>query len=110
LAAEIRGDVARAWSSQYPNGVEAAEALCPLAGGGACLLFTIDLVGTGILAVPVLAGSCVDRKTRTGRNPRTGAEIRIPAKRTAKLSVSAALATALSVEKLLAKVKEVLER
>ena len=36
---------------------EAAEALRPLAGSGAYLLFTVGLIGTGILAVPVLAGS-----------------------------------------------------
>jgi Mn2+/Fe2+ NRAMP family transporter len=37
---------------------QAAEALGPLAGRGAYLLFTLALVGTGMLAVPVLAGSC----------------------------------------------------
>lgn len=36
---------------------EAAEALRPLAGDAAYLLFTLGLIGTGILAVPVLAGS-----------------------------------------------------
>lgn len=36
---------------------QAAEALRPLAGNGAYLLFTIGLIGTGMLAVPVLAGS-----------------------------------------------------
>jgi NRAMP (natural resistance-associated macrophage protein)-like metal ion transporter len=36
---------------------EAAEALRPLAGVGAYWLFTIGLIGTGMLAVPVLAGS-----------------------------------------------------
>src|SRR5512135_2215644 len=36
---------------------EAAEALRPLAGNGAYVLFTLGLIGTGILAVPVLAGS-----------------------------------------------------
>lgn len=36
---------------------EAAEALRPFAGNGAYLLFTIGIIGTGILAVPVLAGS-----------------------------------------------------
>jgi Mn2+/Fe2+ NRAMP family transporter len=36
---------------------EAAEALRPLAGNGAYLLFTRGLIGTGMLAVPVLAGS-----------------------------------------------------
>ena len=37
---------------------EAAEALRPLAGAGAYWLFTLGLIGTGTLAVPVLAGSC----------------------------------------------------
>jgi NRAMP (natural resistance-associated macrophage protein)-like metal ion transporter len=37
---------------------DAAEALRPLAGEGAYLLFTLGLIGTGMLAVPVLAGSC----------------------------------------------------
>ena len=36
---------------------QAAEALLPLAGRGAYLLFTLGIVGTGMLAVPVLAGS-----------------------------------------------------
>ncbi len=39
--------------------------------------------------------SCVERRARTGRNPRTGAEIRIPAKRTARFSVSTSLSGAL---------------
>jgi NRAMP (natural resistance-associated macrophage protein)-like metal ion transporter len=37
---------------------EAAEALRPLAGNGAYLLFTVGLIGTGMLGVPVLVGSC----------------------------------------------------
>ncbi len=36
---------------------DAAEALRPLAGNGAYLLFTLGIIGTGFLAVPVLAGS-----------------------------------------------------
>ena len=36
---------------------QAAEALRPLAGSGAYLLFTLGLLGTGMLGVPVLAGS-----------------------------------------------------
>ncbi|HSL68492.1 MAG TPA: divalent metal cation transporter [Actinomycetota bacterium] len=36
---------------------QAAEALRPIAGGLASLLFTLGIVGTGLLAVPVLAGS-----------------------------------------------------
>jgi NRAMP (natural resistance-associated macrophage protein)-like metal ion transporter len=37
---------------------EAAQALRPLAGDAAYWLFTLGIVGTGMLAVPVLAGSC----------------------------------------------------
>jgi NRAMP (natural resistance-associated macrophage protein)-like metal ion transporter len=37
---------------------EAAETLRPLAGNGAYLLFTLGLIGTGMLGVPVLVGSC----------------------------------------------------
>ncbi len=36
---------------------EAAEALKPLAGNQASLLFALGIIGTGLLAVPVLAGS-----------------------------------------------------
>jgi Mn2+/Fe2+ NRAMP family transporter len=36
---------------------QAAEALRPLAGNAASLLFTLGLIGTGMLGVPVLAGS-----------------------------------------------------
>jgi NRAMP (natural resistance-associated macrophage protein)-like metal ion transporter len=37
---------------------EAAEALRPLAGNGAYWLFSLGVIGTGMLGVPVLAGSC----------------------------------------------------
>ncbi|MDP9169036.1 MAG: divalent metal cation transporter, partial [Acidobacteriota bacterium] len=36
---------------------DAAEALRPLAGNGAYLLFTLGIIGTGMLGIPVLAGS-----------------------------------------------------
>jgi Mn2+/Fe2+ NRAMP family transporter len=36
----------------------AAEALRPLAGAGAYWLFTLGIIGTGMLGVPVLVGSC----------------------------------------------------
>jgi NRAMP (natural resistance-associated macrophage protein)-like metal ion transporter len=39
------------------TGAQAAEALRPLAGPLAFLLFSLGIVGTGLLAVPVLAGS-----------------------------------------------------
>ena len=37
---------------------QAAEALRPLAGRAAYWLFTLGIIGTGMLGVPVLAGSC----------------------------------------------------
>jgi NRAMP (natural resistance-associated macrophage protein)-like metal ion transporter len=37
---------------------QAAEALRPLAGAGAYWLFSLGLLGAGMLGVPVLAGSC----------------------------------------------------
>lgn len=39
------------------NAQDAAEALRPLAGNFAALLFAVGMVGTGLLAVPALAGS-----------------------------------------------------
>ena len=36
---------------------QAAEALKPIAGNAAFLLFSLGIIGTGLLAVPVLAGS-----------------------------------------------------
>ena len=39
--------------------------------------------------------SCVERRARAGRNPRTGEAIKIPAKRTAKFSVSTSLSDAI---------------
>lgn len=36
---------------------DAAEALRPLAGNAAYLLFAVGIIGTGLLAIPVLAGS-----------------------------------------------------
>jgi Mn2+/Fe2+ NRAMP family transporter len=43
--------------TQIESARQAAEALRPLAGDGAYLLFAIGLIGTGLLAIPVLAGS-----------------------------------------------------
>lgn len=42
------------WIDSAP---QAAEALRPLAGDAAFLLFAVGIIGTGLLAVPVLAGS-----------------------------------------------------
>jgi NRAMP (natural resistance-associated macrophage protein)-like metal ion transporter len=47
----------RAGFTEITTAREAAEALRPLAGNAAYLLFALGLIGTGLLAVPVLAGS-----------------------------------------------------
>ena len=43
--------------TQIGTAAQAAEALRPLAGPFAFLLFSLGIIGTGLLAVPVLAGS-----------------------------------------------------
>lgn len=43
--------------TQIDTAAQAAEALAPIAGKWAQLLFTIGIIGVGLLAVPVLAGS-----------------------------------------------------
>lgn len=43
--------------TQIETSAQAAQALRPLAGEHASLLFAIGIIGTGLLAVPVLAGS-----------------------------------------------------
>jgi Mn2+/Fe2+ NRAMP family transporter len=47
----------RAGLTNVQTAEQAAAALKPLAGSAAALLFTLGLVGTGMLGVPVLAGS-----------------------------------------------------
>jgi Mn2+/Fe2+ NRAMP family transporter len=44
-------------TTQIETARQAAEALRPLAGPAAYWLFTLGLIGTGMLGVPVLAGS-----------------------------------------------------
>ncbi|HEY3883993.1 MAG TPA: divalent metal cation transporter [Vicinamibacterales bacterium] len=44
--------------TEITTAAQAAEALRPLAGRAAYWLFTLGLIGTGMLGVPVLAGSC----------------------------------------------------
>ena len=43
--------------TEIATSAQAAEALRPLAGNFAFLLFSLGIIGTGLLAVPVLAGS-----------------------------------------------------
>ncbi len=47
----------QAGKTDIDTAAEAAEALRPLAGSGATILMALGLIGTGILAVPILTGS-----------------------------------------------------
>ncbi len=47
----------RAGITNIDSAAQAAEALRPIAGEGAFALFALGIVGTGLLAIPVLAGS-----------------------------------------------------
>jgi NRAMP (natural resistance-associated macrophage protein)-like metal ion transporter len=46
-----------AGKTDISSAADAANALRPLAGGGATVLFAVGLIGVGMLAVPVLTGS-----------------------------------------------------
>jgi Mn2+/Fe2+ NRAMP family transporter len=48
---------------------QAAEALKPIAGEFASLIFTVGIIGTGLLAVPVLAGSAAYALAESRRWP-----------------------------------------
>ena len=48
----------RAGATDIQSAAEAAQALAPLAGHAASFLFAFGLIGSGLLAVPVLSGSC----------------------------------------------------
>ena len=50
------GDAARARHHAHRHAAQAAEALRPIAGDFAFALFAAGIIGTGLLAVPVLAG------------------------------------------------------
>lgn len=47
-----------AGKTSIQSAAEAAEALRPLAGNAASILFAVGLIGSGFLAIPVLTGSC----------------------------------------------------
>jgi NRAMP (natural resistance-associated macrophage protein)-like metal ion transporter len=51
--------------TQIETAAQAAEALRPVAGSLAFLLFAIGIIGTGLLAIPVLAGSAAFAITET---------------------------------------------
>lgn len=53
-------------TTQINTAADAANALRPIAGKFAFLLFALGIVGTGLLAVPVLAGSAAFAVSETG--------------------------------------------
>ena len=53
--------------TQIASSAQAASALRPIAGDFAFLLFSLGIIGTGLLAVPVLAGSAAYAVTETFR-------------------------------------------
>jgi Mn2+/Fe2+ NRAMP family transporter len=73
---------------------QAAEALRPLAGNGAYLLFALGLVGTGVLAIPVLAGSSA---YAVAESMRWGASLDRPARLAPKFYSVLAVAVALGM-------------
>jgi len=59
--------------TEVQTSAQAAEALRPIAGGFAFAIFSIGIIGTGLLAIPVLAGSASLRDRRgpkMARGPR----------------------------------------
>lgn len=53
----MRPTLFRAGNTNIQSAAQAAEALRPLAGDFAYLLFAVGLIGAGFLAVPILTGS-----------------------------------------------------
>ena len=79
--AQIVSGVAEAAGINKKQAGAAIEALVNMAYKGAKNGFTVPGLGKLVL---------VDRKARLGRNPATGAEIKIPAKRVVKFRVAKA--------------------
>jgi len=59
----------RAGVTSIETSTQAAEALKPIAGSFTFLLFTLGIVGTGLLAIPVLAGSAAYAVSEAWRWP-----------------------------------------
>lgn len=57
IIAVCAGTLFQAGIRDVATAEQAASALRPLAGNGAYLLFALGIIGTGMLAIPVLAGS-----------------------------------------------------
>jgi NRAMP (natural resistance-associated macrophage protein)-like metal ion transporter len=67
----------RAGTHQIDTAAQAAQALAPLAGQFASLIFAAGIIGTGLLAVPILAGSAAYAVADTFKWPE-GLSLRLP--------------------------------
>jgi Mn2+/Fe2+ NRAMP family transporter len=76
---------------------QAAEALRPIAGNAAFVLFSLGLIGTGLLAVPVLAGS-VAYAVGEARGWRTGLERPLDEARPFYLVIALAIVVGIAVD------------
>jgi NRAMP (natural resistance-associated macrophage protein)-like metal ion transporter len=76
---------------------QAAEALRPIAGDAAFVLFSLGLIGTGLLAVPVLAGS-VAYAVGEARGWRTGLERPLNEARPFYLVIALAIVVGIAVD------------
>jgi len=76
---------------------QAAEALRPIAGNAAFVLFSLGLIGTGLLAVPVLAGS-VAYAVGEARGWRTGLERPLNEARPFYLVIALAIVVGIAVD------------
>ncbi|WP_395712423.1 Nramp family divalent metal transporter [Reyranella sp.] len=76
---------------------QAAEALRPIAGDAAFILFSLGLIGTGLLAIPVLAGSAAYAAAEA-RGWRTGLERPLNEARPFYLVIAVAILLGVSVE------------
>jgi NRAMP (natural resistance-associated macrophage protein)-like metal ion transporter len=76
---------------------QAAEALKPIAGNAAFFLFSLGLIGTGLLAIPVLAGS-VAYAVAEARGWRTGLERPLAEARPFYLVIAIAIVVGIAVD------------
>lgn len=72
--------------TKVETAAQAAEALRPLAGNGATILFALGIIGTGVLAVPVLAGASGYPRSSAGTRASATRFARLPASTRSSLS------------------------
>lgn len=83
--------------TEIQSAEQAAEALRPIAGDAAFVLFSLGLIGTGLLAIPVLAGSAAYAAAEA-RGWRTGLERPLNEARPFYVVIAVAILLGVSVE------------